>query len=64
MKRIHDIGKESVIIGTTAAFTRQTDSGRKKERLESDAERCGMTRNAFLRRLISGEQGKERRGKT
>ena len=31
-----------------------------KERLERDAKRCGLTRNDYLRRLISGEQVRER----
>ena len=31
-----------------------------KERLETDAKRCGLTRNAYLRRLITGGEIKER----
>ena len=27
---------------------------KEKERLETDAKRCGLTRNAYLRRLITG----------
>ena len=31
-----------------------------KERLEQDAKRCGLTRNAYLRRLIAGSAVRER----
>ena len=31
-----------------------------KERLERDAKRCGLTRNAYLRRLIAGSTVRER----
>ena len=31
-----------------------------KERLERDAKRCGLTRNAYLRRLIAGSAVRER----
>ena len=31
-----------------------------KERLENDAKRCGLTRNAYLRRLITGSAVRER----
>ena len=31
-----------------------------KERLENDAKRCGLTRNAYLRRLIAGSVVRER----
>ena len=33
---------------------------KEKERLETDAKRCGLTRNAYLRRLITGSEIKER----
>ena len=33
---------------------------KEKERLETDAKRCGLTRNAYLRRLITGGEIKER----
>ena len=31
-----------------------------RERLERDAQRCGLTRNAYLRRLITGSEVRER----
>ena len=33
---------------------------KEKARLERDAKRCGLTRTAYLRRLIMGEQVRER----
>ena len=33
---------------------------KEKERLERDAKRCGLTRTAYLRRLIAGQQVRER----
>ena len=35
-------------------------SEEEKERLEHDAKRCGLTRNAYLRRLIAGSAVRER----
>lgn len=33
---------------------------KERERLERDAQRCGLTRNAYLRRLITGSEVRER----